>query len=654
MLTHQEQSEAQTDIQQTRRLRHVNRLYAVLSAVNRAITRKRGREEVLQGICRVLVEVGKFRMAWFGVPDPQGWIMPEAIFGDSNDYLSTVRTSIQDIPEGRGPTGTAIRENRPVICNDIPANPTMSAWKVQAAQNGFNANAAFPVKLPCGTIACLAIYSQECDFFSRDEEKLLVEICADISYALEFTALEELRTEAETCLEQERARLNVLVKELTESQQQFQTFGNAAQDAIILLNDNDKVTFWNPAAERIFGYRAEEIRGQSLHQLLTPPHYHAAYKAARGRFALTGEGTAMSRIRELSALRKNGEEFPIEVSLASFRIGGHWQAVGILRDITERKKTETALKEQALTLSLEVAQRREAQDQLLLQQRQLEKLNALLEERVAEEVHKNRQKDQALMHNEKMVSLGQLAAGVAHEINNPMGYITSNLRILAKYFGQLTQFDHIREGDATASETHHHGSRKSLNIDNILEDGADLISESLDGAQRVIDIVQDLKSFSRIDADTMEPVSLESCLERALSICHNELKYLATINKEYQPGPKILCHPGQLNQVFLNLLVNAAQAFTGVGGEITLRCWSDDAFVYASVSDTGSGIPEEVKSRIFDPFFTTKEEGKGTGLGLSISYEIIKRHRGELILESIVGCGTTFTVKLPSTPEMTP
>ena len=261
-------------------------------------------------------------------------------------------------------------------------------------------------------------------------------------------------------------------------------------------------------------------------------------------------------------------------------------------------------------------------------------------------------KDRALMQSEKMASIGQLAAGVAHEINNPLGFISCNMRTLAQYFTQINRYDIIRQENSaelslptqkTVAE-----SRETLDIEYILTDGVDLIKESLIGAERVCKIVMDLKNFSRVDAPEYEEVELTTCLESALTICYNELKYVATIRKEYESGEKVLGHPGRLNQVFLNLLVNAGQAIVPPG-EIVLRCWHDDAFVQASVSDTGSGIPEEIMDRIFDPFYTTKGVGEGTGLGLSISYEIIKNHQGELLVESVVGTGTTFTVKLPRT-----
>ena len=302
-------------------------------------------------------------------------------------------------------------------------------------------------------------------------------------------------------------------------------------------------------------------------------------------------------------------------------------------------------------LNQEIAERSAAQELQRELQHQLLLLNSQLEERVAFEVRKNQEKQQALMQREKMASLGQLAAGVAHEINNPMGFITSNLGVLADYFDKivrLDQFQRERCGAELSPQTRELVStrRRSLAIENILADGVDLINESLEGAERVTRIVKDLKSFSRVDELEYDRAALQECLESALNLCNNELHRVATIRKEYQPLPMILCHPAQLNQVFLNLLVNAGEAINPPG-EIVLRSWCDGGSVYASVRDTGRGIPPEVVPRIFEPFFTTKEVGQGTGLGLSIAYEIIATHKGELTVESVVGVGTTFTVKLP-------
>jgi signal transduction histidine kinase len=309
--------------------------------------------------------------------------------------------------------------------------------------------------------------------------------------------------------------------------------------------------------------------------------------------------------------------------------------IGISRDITQRKQAEAALFEH---------------------QQQLLAINLTLEQRVQDEVQKNRDKEQILLQQDKMASIGQLAAGVAHEINNPMGFLSSNLRKLTEYFDELVEYDKLCQEKGlvelpASTRDILEKSRESLQIDDLLEDGVDLIKESLQGAKRVSKIVQDLKNFSRVDSLLeYETVDLSSCMESALNICYNELKYVANIQKNYAPIPEVLCNPGQLNQVFLNLLVNAGQALVPPG-EIFLSSWHDDLFVYCAVRDTGSGIPEGVMKRIFDPFFTTKEVGTGTGLGLSISYEIIKQHNGDLLVESTVGVGTTFTVKLPRQSE---
>ena len=257
-----------------------------------------------------------------------------------------------------------------------------------------------------------------------------------------------------------------------------------------------------------------------------------------------------------------------------------------------------------------------------------------------------------LLQQEKMASIGQLAAGVAHEINNPMGFITSNLGTLNKYVQRMTEYLAVAERCVVTSSAakEANSERKRLKIDRISEDINQLITESLDGATRVRQIVQDLKSFSRVDQPTQCRIDINQCVESAINISRNETKYVAEIVRELGEVPQIDCFPQQLNQVFLNLLVNSAHAIER-NGIITVRSWHDGSSVFVSVADTGCGIPPEICSRIFDPFFTTKDVGKGTGLGLSISYDIVAKHGGTLTVVSQVGAGTTFTVSLPLSLE---
>ncbi len=256
---------------------------------------------------------------------------------------------------------------------------------------------------------------------------------------------------------------------------------------------------------------------------------------------------------------------------------------------------------------------------------------------------------------EKLTSIAQLAAGVAHEINNPLSFVISNIRIFSKYYTRLHDYVTMQREllNLTASPEQLRelaAAEERLDVSLILEDGAELIAESLQGVERVARIVRDLKSFSRVDTPEYEQVDITSCLESALALVNNELQSVATISKAYQDLPVISCHPGQLNLVFMNLLINAGHAITPPG-MITLTSRHDREFVYVTVTDDGHGVPQELKERIFEPFFTTREVGKGTGLGLSISYDIIVKHGGELQVESRMGAGATFTVKLPRTQE---
>ncbi|MDA8388087.1 MAG: ATP-binding protein [Nitrospiraceae bacterium] len=260
-----------------------------------------------------------------------------------------------------------------------------------------------------------------------------------------------------------------------------------------------------------------------------------------------------------------------------------------------------------------------------------------------------------ILQQDKMASIGQLAAGVAHEINNPMAFVTSNLNSLRKYTGRLSGYieaqsealERISGGqDAASALGRLDEVRRRMKIDGVARDIETLIAESLDGTERVRQIVRNLKNFAHVDESGFKYADINAGLASTINIVWNELKYKTELETDYGEIPLVNCNPGQLNQVFLNLLVNAAQAIEK-HGRLTIRTWSGPGHVYVSVSDTGCGIPPENITRIFEPFFTTKEVGKGTGLGLSIAYDIVKKHGGEITVESAPGAGTTFTLKIP-------
>lgn len=259
---------------------------------------------------------------------------------------------------------------------------------------------------------------------------------------------------------------------------------------------------------------------------------------------------------------------------------------------------------------------------------------------------------QQLLHSEKMASIGQLAAGVAHEINNPIGFVNSNVGTLHEYLQDLLRVldtyerhDALLQGDAAATQEIR-DVRDAVNLDFLREDSVALLTESKEGLARVRKIVQNLKDFSHAGHGEWQLADLHKELESTLNIVWNEIKYKATVVKEFGELPEVECLPSELNQVFMNLLVNAAHAISNQG-IITIRTAPQGEDVLIEIADTGEGIPPEHIPRLFEPFFTTKPVGKGTGLGLSLSYGIVNKHHGKIDVESTPGKGTVFRVRLP-------
>ena len=262
---------------------------------------------------------------------------------------------------------------------------------------------------------------------------------------------------------------------------------------------------------------------------------------------------------------------------------------------------------------------------------------------------------QQLMQNDKLATIGQLAAGVAHEINNPMGFVSSNMITLGKYIEKYHRYIELLEQDICAASgeifpEHLREARKAMKLDYIFRDINVLLEENNEGLERVKRIVKDLKIFSRSDTFEIASADLNNSIDSTINIVINEIKYAAKLKLNYGHLPKIACNIQQISQVLMNLLINAAHAIQAKGdevGEITICTWCDQENVFVSVSDTGCGIPPDHLGKIFDAFFTTKDVGKGTGLGLSISSEIIRKHGGEITVASETGAGSTFTVRLP-------
>lgn len=261
-----------------------------------------------------------------------------------------------------------------------------------------------------------------------------------------------------------------------------------------------------------------------------------------------------------------------------------------------------------------------------------------------------------LLQSEKMAAIGVLAAGVAHEINNPIAFVRGNLAVLGEYVGNIKEvlfiyeklYSHWLQSPETPTPEMKEVKRvlESTDIDYIISDIGSLVAESAEGADRVVQIVKNLKEFTHIDGKETSTENLENLLDKAVNLVWNEIKYKAEVVREYQGIKPIVCHAGKIGQVFINLIVNAAQAIKEQG-LITIRTGEKDDCAWVEIQDNGGGIAAENLNRIFEPFYTTKEIGKGTGLGLHISYNIIKTHGGKINVQSKINVGTTFRIELP-------
>ncbi len=311
--------------------------------------------------------------------------------------------------------------------------------------------------------------------------------------------------------------------------------------------------------------------------------------------------------------------------------------LGMIKSSIKLKEAQLELKEYSVNLEIMVDDRTK---ELIDEKEKLKKAYDEL-----------KQSQDIILQQEKLAGLGQLAAGVAHEINNPTGFISSNLYTFSKYIERIIGFIDEQKSVIDSFNVDNviekiNKKRKDLKIDYIVKDVKELIGESLEGTHRIKQIVQDLKIFVRKDDGEQEDTNINSCIESSLNIVWNELKYKSTVKKEIGDLPLIKCYPQQLKQVFMNILVNASQAIEE-RGEIKIKTWQEKESVFIAISDTGCGIPKKNLGKLFDPFFTTKAAGIGTGLGMGISYDIIKKHNGDIFVESEVGKGSTFTVTVP-------
>ncbi len=545
-----------------------------------------------------------------------------------------------------------------------------------------------------------------------------------------------------------------LLRQQRQMQERLAALTKAAHDAIIMLDNDGNIAHWNDAAEAIFGYSQTEALGRNLHQLLAPARFHANQPDAFRIFRETGLGGAVGRTVELTGLRKSGEEFPMDLSLSATRFEEKWCAVGVVRDITERKRASDALAQSELRFRTLFESSSDAlllldgqsvfdcnlaalemfgcpnkadlcslrpcdispdrqpggADSLTLANQHLgtamEKgavrfewrhkrvddgvsfpaevtltrlhyggarvLQATIrditertraEEQLRHELARRQQMEVELRHAQKLEAVGHLAAGIAHEINTPAQFVSDSIQFLKDSAEDLFRLvgEYRRAVEALGAVPGHEGQMLAIRR---AEEEIDLpyleanvpsgFERCFDGISRITSIVRAMKEFAHADQREMSPADLNRALLSTLTIAKNEYKYVAETESDLDEIPLVVCHLGDLNQVFLNLIVNAAHAISevvgnsGARGRIKITTRAEPGWVRIEFADTGVGIPEHLRDRIFEPFFTTKPVGMGTGQGLAIARAIVvDKHGGSLTFESTLGVGTTFTVRLP-------
>lgn len=415
-------------------------------------------------------------------------------------------------------------------------------------------------------------------------------------------------------------------KELNETLLYVENVMNSMGDALIVIDPHFQIKKFNRAAEEMLQYTGSDVLNQPVELLFEE----------LGQNLFSHE--AIVEGKRVTFITKENKKVPVDLNVRPLL-----DAKGPLLGYV--------LVGRDMRMTLELISR-------------LEVMNASLEETVRkrtdiiEKIYDElKMKDAQILQQEKMASIGVLAAGIAHEINNPVGYINSNLEVLQENVRDITSYIKTLEGllpnqegkspQAVAQQVQQ--IRSELRVDNVFQDIGEIVSESKQGLDRIKRIIIDLKKFSHTDENKMELADLNQEIESTLNIAANELKYKTKVIKELGTIPSIECFPHQLNQVFMNILVNAVQAIEEQG-TILIRTSVKDKFIWIIIQDTGGGIAPENLQKIFDPFFTTKAIGKGTGLGLYIAYGIVEKHQGKITVQSEIGKGTTFTIQLPIHP----
>ena len=712
---------------QTREIEHLNRLYSVLSRVSQAVVRATSPEKFLEQACREVVEGGGFLLAWVGhVELMTNAVVPTALWGQTGEYIKGITVYANNRPEGRGPVGMCISEHRPVVHNDFMHDPQTLPWHDRAAPFGIAAAAAFPIERAGGVWGALTIYSDEVDRFSDEDVKLLEKVAGDIGFALDNLDREFRRKQAEEALlesenkfksyaEQALAGIYLIQDGVFKyvNPKFAQMFGYTVEECLngmsfknfVYAEDLAKVE--EQVRRRTSGevdfvcyaFRGLKKNGQTFHV-----EVYASTSDHNGRLAATGTILDITdRKRSEDELRRtNVEMAQLVASIPSFLIGltpqhriTRWNRAaerifGIGGDSVLGKPVDECgiqWDRQKIAEAISLCRENEAPVRLddirflrpdgkkgflCVTVTSIEGVNGgppgiLL---LGSDVTHRKILESQLVQAQKLESIGQLAAGIAHEINTPAQYVGDNARFLQEAHRDLEGVHDLyerllvdlRSGNPTEDLVRKiEAAIEEVDLEYIRQEAPKAVLQLLDGIGRISRIVRAMKEFSHPGTDVKTNIDLNKAIESTVTVARHEWKYVAEIVTDFDPGlPLVPCLPAEINQVVLNIIINASHAVAdalkqnGSGQKGTIKIGTRALGEHAEIriSDTGTGIPENIRSKIFDPFFTTKEVGKGTGQGLAISHSVVvDKHGGSITFDSEVGKGASFVIRLPLNPN---
>jgi two-component system, NtrC family, sensor kinase len=411
----------------------------------------------------------------------------------------------------------------------------------------------------------------------------------------------------------------------------FRALTNSANYGIISINENKVIEYSNPAASAIAGYTEDELYGNPVDKIFFAPgeFYSFLELYIKDKFFNKDFDKSYNHISEIPVKKKNNEKISTEITISSYEIFNVVHFVILIQDITIRKNAETELLN--------------SKEQLKIQNKNLEDALSSLQ----------KVQDQ-LIHSEKMASIGQLTTGIAHEINNPLAFVSSNINRLNEYFNDINLIldkwrlfgKSVFNDNENSKLTELIEMEKQIDLEFMRQDFNDLIKYNTNGIERIKSIVQQLRGFSYSEEENISEENINTVMEETLSLVWNEIKFKVEIIQNYGDLSPVECNVGEMKQVFVNLLINAVNSVKEKG-QIIIDTFSLKDYVFIRISDNGCGIPPEHINRIFDPFFTTKPLNKGTGLGLWICMSIVKKHDGVINVTSELGKGSTFELKLP-------